>query len=119
MPSQLEHTRQWQSNHSLLAQVMTQIEYPDWVITLAFYTALHSTERFLARQKVHPQSHSIRDVEIQQFAVQLTRPVLRAYAGMKNASRNARYNCPRLTAVDVQQQLQRLALIDRHIAQLL
>ena len=50
MASSSDHIRQWKHNRSLLGIIPP--EYPDWLVTVAFYTALQAIDALLAHDKV-------------------------------------------------------------------
>jgi hypothetical protein len=118
MSAQHLHETQWDSNHRLLILVHRTRIYPDWVVTIAFYTALHSLERYFARRNKHPKDHGDRQVILRSFEPQLGRQVVRDYLDMYSRSVLARYECIPQTDTDIQNQLDRLARIDNKVGQL-
>jgi len=115
MASQSDHETQWDSNHRLLGQLVKQSLFPDWIATVAFYTALHGIERYFARRNEHPISHLDRKNTLIKYQSQLGQQLLNDFSAMYNTSRLARYNCVSLTPSDIQDQLNRLARIDGKI----
>ncbi len=116
MPSLQEHRTQWDINHSILKELKAQNRYPDWAATVAFYTALHSLERFFARHHQHPDNHDERKTILRTYKMQLGLQFLRDYLDMYNLSITARYECEQPTSKDIQEQLERLARIDAKMA---
>jgi len=118
MPKEMHHQTQWFSNGLILADLVNQNRFPDWITTVAFYTALHSIERILARHKEHPNTHSDRKKVLSQTKyVNLFSPqTVVDYFDMYNASLDARYNCIIPTPADIQEQLDRLARINAKVA---
>jgi len=45
-----DHITQWKHNRAFLATIPP--DYPDWVVTVAFYVALHAVDALLAHDKV-------------------------------------------------------------------
>jgi|SRR4051812_17515046 hypothetical protein len=119
MPSQISHENQWDSNHRLLTQLIRQKTYLDWIATVAFYTALHSVERYFARRNEHPGDHRTRNQTLIRYKVQLGQQILNDYEDMYNTSKLARYTCAPLTDADIQGQLDRLSRIDTKIGPML
>jgi hypothetical protein len=118
MPSRNDHETQWNSNHQLLAQLERQNYFSDWIVTVAFYTALHSLERFLALRNKHPHDHLDRKNILLIYAPQLGQQILRDYLDMYNMSIAARYECISPTLTDVQDHRARLARIDAKVGPL-
>ena len=119
MPTQSDHETQWYLNHQLLAQLERQNRFYDWMITVAFYTALHSLERYLARRNKHPHDHLDRKNTLLVYAPQLGQQTLRDYLDMYSMSIAARYECASPTQADVQEQRARLARIDATVGPLI
>ena len=44
MPSYQAHLQQAQHNEGLLSELLTSLSYKDWLITVAFYSAIHYVE---------------------------------------------------------------------------
>ena len=86
------HICQARRNVRLLSTFsVTGTEYADWGITVAFYTALHLLEAYLAGRKVHLHDHSTRNSAVAREA--RLRAVGRHYMTLYWESRHARYNC--------------------------
>ena len=59
MSSVQEHLDQWAHNRLFLSTVRP--DFPDWIITVAFYTAIHAVESLLTADDISPRSsHSDR-----------------------------------------------------------
>ena len=79
-----------QRSLSHLQAAETRSQHADWIVTLAFYKALHAVDSYLADFDIHPTRHggdngrndSVRN-RLQDIYVQ--------YATLYNASQNARY----------------------------
>jgi hypothetical protein len=50
MASSQSHIDQWKHNRAFLATIAPA--YPDWLVTVAFYVALHAVDALLAHDKV-------------------------------------------------------------------
>jgi len=120
MPKQMDHQTQWYSNGLILKDLVSANRFPDWITTVAFYRALHSIERFLARHKEHPQNHTERRKILTQpkYEALLSLQIVADYFDMYNASLDARYECIIPTPAEVADQLARLARIDAKVASL-
>ncbi len=119
MPTESDYRDQWRENHRLLAHLDAQRIHPDWTVTVAFYTALHSIQRFLARKGETVNTHRQRERAMFRYQQDLTRSILRQYSDMENLSRDARYDCYDPLPAEVQDQIRKLRVIDSHIATLL
>lgn len=45
-----DHTKQWLHNRQFLPSI--PVNFPDWAVTVVFYTALHAVDSLLAHDKV-------------------------------------------------------------------
>ncbi len=93
MPTRGDHLNQAAHNQSFYAS-FHKARYPDWAVTVLFYTGLHYVDAFLAslESPQHPGSHPARRkcfVSVPQLA-----PIWDNYRTLEDASRNARYNPP-------------------------
>jgi len=92
MPTEVEHVEQARRNARLLAAMQggdLLAQHPDWVITVAFYTALHLVEAKLARDNMHCVGHEERRPK-----VSLHLQAIRGrYELLYTESRAARYEC--------------------------
>lgn len=62
-------------------------DYPEWLSTVAFYTAIESLELLFAERGVHSKSHEDRKQFVRRNFQSLQKP----YNALYNASLNARY----------------------------
>ena len=53
------HVKQWKHNRRFFSLI--DPEYPDWAVTVAFYTALHAIDALLAHDKVTVVEHRTRN----------------------------------------------------------
>ncbi len=82
------HLNQWRHNRAFLATI--EPNYPDWVVTVTFYTALQAVDALLMHDKVERiTSHDSRnDVLIR---TQRYQQVWRCYRPLHDLSRTVRY----------------------------
>ena len=59
MPSPNDHITQWLHNRAFLTEIRP--DYRDWIVTAAFYTALHAVDTLLAFDKVTVTNHESRN----------------------------------------------------------
>ena len=91
MPS--KHVHQKKQRRTLLAlsdlqASQNQSHHADWIVTLAFYRALHAVDSYLAdKYKIHPFSHKNRHMHVQQHLG----CIHREYSALYYASMKARY----------------------------
>jgi hypothetical protein len=95
MPSEADHITQAASNARFLSSVPLTVtpSYPDWAITVAFYTAVHLVEAHFARQNRHCFKHPDRNQEV----TQRLSGIRTAYLLLYIDSGKARYDCQRIT----------------------
>ncbi len=117
MPSSTDHIHQANHNRSLATNLSTgTVEYPDWAVTVAFYTALHIVESYFARKRgIHSADHKNRDSNFVSFPE--LRSVYRNYAELKRLSMKSRYQCQLASwnATEVQNAIKLLNKIESHI----
>ncbi|MCS7264054.1 MAG: hypothetical protein NZ805_04395 [Armatimonadetes bacterium] len=88
MPSESTHLAQVRHNLVFLRSFYAPTTpYPDWAVTVAFYTALHAIEAALASQHMHSQSH----VERRRYVRQMFPHLWRLYYRLDVFSRRTRY----------------------------
>ena len=101
MPVDVEHD--WQATHNaqLLGEVLldrSNTRYPDWVITIAFYKAVHVIDRALAGHGiVSVRTHEHRKDEIKKHL----RGCLGLFQAFEELSRKARYEVLKPTPNDI------------------
>lgn len=82
------HRTQWLHNRALLARLPAT--YPDWIITVAFYTALHAVDALLAHDRITGVvSHETRNAVLRSTNRYLA--IWRAYQPLYTLSRTVRY----------------------------
>ena len=88
MPSQTEHLAQARRNLEILEQFsFTTCACLDWLVVLAFYTALHWVDAFLATLGRHPKNHFERNRDVSNYL----RDIYAHYTHLYNVSREVRY----------------------------
>lgn len=87
MASSLDHLRQWQHNRDFLAIIPGK--YPDWVVTVAFYSALHVVDAVLSAYQVTTVSHESRNLVLSKTNRYLK--IRECYLPMYTLSRTIRY----------------------------
>lgn len=124
MPKAQQHYNQIRHNKAFL-QSFTSVgkgttAYPDWSLTILFYSALHFIELYLARRKnQHCISHAERN------RVYCADPQLKViyndYKRLDDWSRDARYGCagPTFTPMDVLDGYKRFNRIEAYITSVL
>jgi len=122
MPERSEHLDQARLNHDLCLELAADLEttrFRQWVVTTAFYAAIHLVDARLADRNIHPPFHSSRDNEVGRD--QSLRQVFADYRLLKDESRDARYSCkPPLSANAILQRVfPALDRISNHVQRLL
>jgi hypothetical protein len=81
------HIKQWTHNRAFLLTI--PLEYPDWLVTVSFYVALHAVDALLAYDKISPTSHAYHNA----VALKTNRyaEIRRGYMPLYNLCRAARY----------------------------
>jgi len=88
MPGQRAHLAQANRNLRILEQFnFTTCDYLDWLVVIAFYTALHWVDAFLATLGLHPDNHRARNFEVRTHLPAIHAHYMRLYL----VSRDARY----------------------------
>jgi hypothetical protein len=102
MPETHEHLQQAQHNQALIQQ-LSGTPYQDWVVTVAFYTAAHLIEAWLATKNLHPLGHVVRLQYIRDWwgREPALQSVFRPYRELQTQSEKARYQCLPFSENDV------------------
>src|SRR5690606_21992498 len=98
-PEEEEHLAAARKN-KVLAQLILEQEDPSWAAVLAFYSALHLVDAYLARQDIHPRSHEARQGCVAR--VSALRPLHHAYRKLETRSRWVRYDLRPLPSFEVE-----------------
>ena len=83
-----QHIAQWRHNRQFLATI--DPAYPDWIVTAAFYAALHAVDALLVHDRVAVEDHAARNATL--FRVRRYQKVNLHYRQLYKASQAARYN---------------------------
>lgn len=120
MAKSSDHITQWKHNRSFLSQVPPK--YPDWIVTVAFYTALHAVSTLLASEnrKSIVTHHARSDVLMR---VNRYKRIRDPYHTLYNLSRTIRYMANPSGWVPIEkiesEIFQRLYMIERSVQNLL
>ncbi len=100
MPTKDEHLRKATHNEKFFDDFnLASSAYPDWAITVLFYSALHYVEAFFAAQTpaIHCATHPQREGLINQHL----RSIYGDYSDLKNDSLAARYGMKEFTRENI------------------
>ncbi len=107
MASEVEHIELANSNHKLIAHLIGEGSFHDWLATVAFYKAIHVVEAVFANHmQYHSHSHAVREEQLKRSA--RFKAIFTNYAHLLNESRTFRYLLQpdsRLTFDDVKSKL--------------
>jgi hypothetical protein len=111
MPTPDQHRQQAEHNKAFIRSLdLDTTPYLDWVVTVAFYAALHLMEWFLtSRGHTGRRDHQLRDAYISREAD--LRAIYGYYTELKYQSEGARYECFRFKPDEVRTQI--LPLLDK------
>jgi len=96
MPSYDQHTAQAEHNKlflDFLREHGKQVEYGDWYVTVAFYTALHCFEAVLSVKPADGLDHSPNHVARNRIIKTAFGRLYPSYSVLYQTSRVARYDC--------------------------
>jgi hypothetical protein len=108
-----QHLYQYRHNKELLQSSEFEIDktnHLDWVITIAFYSAIHLVEKELANMSCHSKSHENRNEIMCMFAK--FDKIGAKYATLEMLSKKARYYCVGFTKTQVREALNLLTDIE-------
>lgn len=90
MASETDHIRMANRNHAALMHLLPSIdEFGEWVVTVAFYKAVHVVEAAFANHSgIHSSTHMDRE---QMLKCVPYKPLFKDYIALSNVSRIARY----------------------------
>lgn len=118
MPSVQEHISKARHNEQFLDQLpKLSTPFPDWMISGAFYTALHYVDACLAGRDIHPLTHHLRSGYVGRLRE--LRAIYPDYRALEDVSRDARYTNNPMTAQHVTSSLQISSKIKNHVLPLL
>jgi hypothetical protein len=111
MATAAAHAQQATHNQNFLGTIDPNL-FPDWIVTVAFYKAVHVVEGLLVRKGKGTGNHAQRNLALKtQFA-----SVWKDYHPLYNQSRVARYWCVPFKPVDVGQAITRLQHVEASVA---
>ena len=99
MASEVDHIAQAEHNEALAQELSNDLTYKDWLITVAFYAAIHYVEASLARDSIghsdtdprRPQNVGIHAWREQLVHRRYSQGCWQSYRTLRNESANARY----------------------------
>jgi hypothetical protein len=97
MPDQDQHIEAAQANEATALSLLDSS--PSWAVVLAFYSALHWVDAYMAMLPLHPKDHTERDHYIQ---FEPLRPIYGTYRRLETRSREARYDLRPFTRSEAQ-----------------
>lgn len=111
MPTPDQHRQQAENNKAFIRVLdLDTTPYLGWVVTAAFYAALHLVEWFLtSRGRTGRRDHQLRDAYISREAD--LRAIYDDYTELKYQSEGARYECFRFKPAEVRNEI--LPLLDK------
>lgn len=111
MPNPIQHKQQVDHNKALIQHLdLDTTPYLDWVVTVAFYAALHFVEWFLtSKGRAGRRDHKLRDAYISHETE--LRAIYSDYTELKYQSEGARYECFTFKLDEVRNDI--LPLLDR------
>ena len=120
MPTDASHVAQADHNRQFVVDLRgQQTQYKDWIVTVAFYVAVHRIEAYLARTlDIHSTEHAKRDNAMTKIAE--LRPIYGHYQEMYNKSMESRYECllAKWTDTEVERILAKLNAIESYLGKL-
>jgi hypothetical protein len=96
-PARDRHLEQARQNRTLAEELLRDHAgspmYVQWVVTVAFYCAVHAMQAYLVDRGRDPKTHAMREAEIADPVNGVPADVYRAYIALKQFSEKARYRC--------------------------
>lgn len=118
MPNVKQHLAKIRSNKNLLNHLgeASSTKYPDWFVTVTFYTALHSIEAIFCQEiSLHTNTHFEREKALQKRLPAIDKTFLMAYRALYTQSHQARYMADQkfeITNQDCEDALANLKIIE-------
>ena len=95
MPSDTDHIQQARRNAQFLSTFdLAATPHAEWVIIVAFYTAVHLVEAHFARANLHWRRHEDRNRQVERQFPEISTDYMLLY----KESRKARYDCLPVTS---------------------
>ncbi len=120
MPNCHEHKAQARVNQQLL-EFLENSDFPDWIMTVSFYKALHVAESYFYKKKrKHYKSHVERVNNVVNDFEECEGKIWRSYMRLLDLSKDSRYLCrPRgWLESQVQTSREKLQIIEEEFAKL-
>jgi len=115
LPTAHDHKNQFERNKSSISAVGTLQDPPnDWIITMAFYAAVHLIEGVLV-EKLEKGSGDHKTRRRLMGSVSQLRPIGPKYATLEDYSHKSRYKCKTFQEDDVTKILGFLNDIEQHL----
>lgn len=120
MPNEKQHRLQYQRNKETIIFLLSSPNpYYEWVVTVAFYTALHLVDLVITKKlgfdPIH--SHSDRDKYLEKLSC--LKEIRQEYKSLQLDSKQARYYCVPFNKVKAEKSLDKLAKIEKFIFDML
>lgn len=114
MPTLEQHKKKYTKNRELLDKElnMENCDNYDWIVTVAFYAAIHLVEAELAKSNIHTRLHTDRSVNVERFNA--FRTVRAQYKALHDRSVVARYEGTCMNKKKAEQALKYLAAIEEN-----
>ena len=92
MPTRQQHIKKYEENKLLLGTKLSveNAEFYNWIVTVAFYAALHLVEARLADDNIDSSDHTARNNNVERF--NYFQPIRAKYKVLYDRSRVARYD---------------------------
>ena len=123
MPTTQEHINKQskiQFTLSDLQQSPNHLQHVDWIVTLAFYKALHAVDSYLAKLGIHPRGHTNKQkTGRNQYVQKHLRSIHGKYSTLYTASIKARYEAYTHKYQEVTRLVNHSVFIEEHIKTLL
>lgn len=95
MPSGEFHKQQAGRNSVFLSEIVDKLKardnYPEWCVTVQFYTALHVVEAIFAKDNIHHTNHTPRNDAVYAHPSLFDKSFAGHYNNLYNACYKARY----------------------------
>ncbi len=120
MPNTGQHHEQYKKNRLLLDSMVSDLtllpEYPDWAITISFYSALHLIEKRMAELGYENATTDHQTREKMMYKVSEFKSIFSLYNTLKGQSYRARYQCCTFNLIDVRLAVSNLTKIETKYA---
>lgn len=115
VPTLEQHKKKYNKNRELLRKELNidTCDNYDWIVTVAFYSAIHLVEAELAKSDIHTRVHTDRSVNVERFNI--FRDVRAQYKALHDRSVVARYEGVCMSKKKAEQALKYLNDIEKVI----